>query len=246
MEWPAGWLKWEGTAAVAFAWSGLFVACLRSLKRSRNVHLVSPTYCLLHLLHWIIYVRFVESLVMWCLICLVSPVLLSVRWGSHVWSCDKRNVLAGGLDVLSMLASFARTSISRRFGERPKATAGCFIRKGYLFLEKWYIKECPCINHGKASYKGLELGTEPPRINICWVTPPGFPYTKCSCRAVKNISNKLRQCALNHNKLFGDFCRQIKSWKSGPNFFKFQSMSEAGMSILDWILCRADERSGEI
>ena len=174
MEWPAGWLKWEGTAAVAFAWSGLFVACLCYLKRSRNVHLVSPTFCLVHLLHWIIYVRFVESLVMWCLICLVSPVLLKVRWGSHVWSCDKRNVLAGGLDVLSMLASFARTSISRRFGERPKATAGCFMRKGYLFLEKWYIKGCPCINHGKTSYKGLELGAEPPRINICWVTPPGF------------------------------------------------------------------------
>ena len=25
IEWP-GWLKWEETAAVAFAWSGLFVA----------------------------------------------------------------------------------------------------------------------------------------------------------------------------------------------------------------------------
>ena len=57
IEWP-GWLKWEetaalpppppprqGTAAVAFAWSGLFVACLRSLKRSRSVRLVSPIYC---------------------------------------------------------------------------------------------------------------------------------------------------------------------------------------------------------
>ena len=31
IEWP-GLLKWEGTAAVAFAWSGLFVACLCSLK----------------------------------------------------------------------------------------------------------------------------------------------------------------------------------------------------------------------
>ena len=29
IEWP-GWLKWEGTAAVAFVWSGLFVACLCS------------------------------------------------------------------------------------------------------------------------------------------------------------------------------------------------------------------------
>ena len=36
IEWP-GWLKWEETAAVAFAWSGLFVACLFSLKRSRSI-----------------------------------------------------------------------------------------------------------------------------------------------------------------------------------------------------------------
>ena len=56
-----GRLKWEGTAAVAFAWSGLFVACLCSLKRSRSVRLVSPIYCFLHLLH---YVRFVESQIM--------------------------------------------------------------------------------------------------------------------------------------------------------------------------------------
>ena len=136
--------------------------------------------------------------------------------------------------------------MSRRFGERRKATTGCFIGKEYVFREKWYIEGYPCINHGKTSYKGLDLGAEPPRINICWVIPLGFPYTKCSCRAVKNISNKLHQCALNHNKLFGDFCRQIKSSKSGPKFFKFQSMSGACMSILDWILCRADERSVEV
>ena len=35
-------IKWEGTAVVAFAWSGLFVARLCSLKRSRSVRLVSP------------------------------------------------------------------------------------------------------------------------------------------------------------------------------------------------------------
>ena len=75
IEW-LGWLKWEGTAAVAFACSRLFVTCLCSLKRSRSVRFVSPIYCFLHLLHWIIYVRFVESRVMWCLICLVPPVLL--------------------------------------------------------------------------------------------------------------------------------------------------------------------------
>ena len=49
---------------MAFAWSGLFVDCLCSLKRSRSVRLVSPIYCFLHLLHCIIYVRFVESQVM--------------------------------------------------------------------------------------------------------------------------------------------------------------------------------------
>ena len=51
IEWPV--IKWEGTAVVAFAWSGLFVARLCSLKRSRSVRLVSPIYCFLHLLHWI-------------------------------------------------------------------------------------------------------------------------------------------------------------------------------------------------
>ena len=54
IEWP-GWLKWEGTVAVAFARGGLFVAaCLCSLRRSRSVHLVLPIYCFLHLLHWTI------------------------------------------------------------------------------------------------------------------------------------------------------------------------------------------------
>ena len=42
-----------------FAWSGLFVACLCSLKSSRSVRLVSPIYCFLHILHWTIYVTFV-------------------------------------------------------------------------------------------------------------------------------------------------------------------------------------------
>ena len=57
IEWP-GWLKWEETAAVAFAWSGLFVACLCSLTRSRSVRLVSPIYSSFTLDQ---YVRFVES-----------------------------------------------------------------------------------------------------------------------------------------------------------------------------------------
>ena len=40
------------------------------------------------------------------------------------------------------------------------------IRKGYLFCKKWYIKG-----------KGLDLGAEPPGINICWATPP--PRRQC-------------------------------------------------------------------
>ena len=44
IEWP-GWFKWEGTAAAGFAWSGLFVGCLCSLRRSRSVRLVSLIYC---------------------------------------------------------------------------------------------------------------------------------------------------------------------------------------------------------
>ena len=46
---------------MAFAWSGLFVGCLRS----RSVRLVLPInivfFFFLHLLNWIISVRFVES-----------------------------------------------------------------------------------------------------------------------------------------------------------------------------------------
>ena len=36
---------WEGTAAVAIAWIGLFVACLCSIKRSQSVRLVSHIHC---------------------------------------------------------------------------------------------------------------------------------------------------------------------------------------------------------
>ena len=35
------------------------------------------------------------------------------------------------------------------------------IRKGYLFVKNGILKG-----------KGLDLGAEPPRINICWVPPP--------------------------------------------------------------------------
>ena len=103
----------------------------------------SFTYILFFLLHWIIYVRFVESQDMWCLICLVSPVLVKLydvfrrlRYGQLrqpcVWSCNGM-CRQGGLGVLSLFASFAPTSRSRRFGERRKATTGTSLK---IFLER--------------------------------------------------------------------------------------------------------------
>ena len=102
-------------------------------KRSRSVRFVSwsPMYCLLHFLHSIIYVKLVELQVMWCLICLVSPVLVKVydvlpfsMNGQVRHPCfePQRNVPAGSLGVLLVLASLARTSRPRRLGERRKAT----------------------------------------------------------------------------------------------------------------------------
>ena len=59
IEWP-GWLKWEATAALAFAWSGLFVAFICSLKRSRSVPLVSREFPFprLHTCPWLPLNRF--------------------------------------------------------------------------------------------------------------------------------------------------------------------------------------------
>ena len=72
----ASWLKWgRDSAAVVFAWSGLFVACLcylKQLMQTQSVRLVSPIYCFLHLLHWIIYVRFV------CFVVVVFFILLGL------------------------------------------------------------------------------------------------------------------------------------------------------------------------
>ena len=53
-------------------------------------------------------------------------------------------------------------------------------------------------------------------------------YTKCSCRAIKQISNKFHNYkgSNNHNNLFGEFCRHgIKIWEGEPNLFNFQSIS---------------------
>ena len=92
-----------------------------SLKRSRSVRLVS-LYIVFYIFYIGSYVRFAESQVMWCLICLVSPVLVNVY--DNVWAGEQsclelqRIVPAGGLGALSFFASFAQTSRSRRFGER--------------------------------------------------------------------------------------------------------------------------------
>ena len=136
IEWP-GTVKWEGTAAGALEWRGLFVACLCSEKRSRSVRLVSPMHCFLHFLHSIIYVKLVELQVIWCLICLLSPVLVKVYDvlafsinGQVRQPCfeSQRNVPAGSLSVLLVFASLARTSRSRRLGERRKATTGTSLK----------------------------------------------------------------------------------------------------------------------
>ena len=59
----------------------------------------------------------------------------------------QRNVQAGGLPgVLSLLASFARTRRSRRFGERQKGTTGTSLK---IFLKRW-IAEWVVV--GKTSY----------------------------------------------------------------------------------------------
>ena len=93
---------------------------------------------------------------MWCLICLVSPVLVKVydvfpwlMYGQVRQPCLElqRNVQAGGLPgVLSLFASFARTSRSRRFGERQKGTTGTSLK---IFLKRWIAK---WVVVGKTSY----------------------------------------------------------------------------------------------
>ena len=79
---------------------------------------------------------------MWCLICLVSPVLVKV-YNVFPWSMYgqvrqpclelQRNVPTGGLGVLSLFASFTRTSRSRKLvPERRKVTTGTSLK---MFLK---------------------------------------------------------------------------------------------------------------
>ena len=60
------------------------------------------------------------------------------------------------------------------------------IRKGYLFCKKWYIK-----------VKGLDLGAEPPGINICWVLPPPPETMYSYCSSMNETKSK---CAINHQR----------------------------------------------
>ena len=65
----------------------------------------------------------------------------------------------------------------------------------------------------------------PPPGNYCTVpiiiTQYPYPYTKCSCRVMKRISNNHIICFFSN-----DFCRHStsKTWNIWPNFFKFQSI----------------------
>ena len=77
------------------------IFCLSMLFKAFTKCTFSFTYMLLllfflHLLHWIIYVRFVVSQVMWCLICLVSLFV-----GESVWCFSIVNLCIGGWHYLT-------------------------------------------------------------------------------------------------------------------------------------------------
>ena len=105
--WP-GWLRCEGTAGCGGSVEWIF-CCLS--KFFKNVHgacvpLISPmvlfsTPCTNSNDSVIIYVSFVESQVMWCFICLVSPVLVKVYdvlpW--YVWAGEPRAGGGGGVTL---------------------------------------------------------------------------------------------------------------------------------------------------
>ena len=98
-----------------------------------------------------------------CLICLVSPVLVKVydvfpwlMYGQVRQPCLElqRNVQTGGLPgVLSLFASFARTSRSRRFGERQKGTTGTSLK---IFLKRW-IAEWVVVGKTSCTWPGGRL-----------------------------------------------------------------------------------------
>ena len=136
---------------MVFAWSGLFVACLCSLKRSLSVSLVSPIYCfyIFYTGSYMLGLLSPTSNVMFNLSCF--PVLVKVydvfpwlMYGQVRQPCLElqRNVLAGSFGFLSSFASFARTSRSRRFGERrTKAKIGNYLKVllSVRWIAEWVI-----------------------------------------------------------------------------------------------------------
>ena len=127
----------DGCRGVSVKWIICSLSVFRKTFTKRAFCFTYAVYCLLHFLHSIIYVKLVELQVIWCLICLVSPVLVKVydvlplsMNGRVRHPCfePQRNVPAGSLGVLLLLASLARTSRSRRLGERRKATTGTSLK----------------------------------------------------------------------------------------------------------------------
>ena len=148
IEW-SGRLKCVGTAAVALAWLGLFVACLCSVNRSRSVRLVSPMYCFLHFWHSIMYVKFVDLQFICCLISRTSLVLLNVyvvlpssMWGQVRHPCLElqRKVPCGWLVAgFAGFSSFARTNWSRRLvnADKPQQVFLCRFFVSVLLNWEW-------------------------------------------------------------------------------------------------------------
>ena len=138
---------------MAFAWSGLFVACLCSLTES--VHGV----CVKFHLYIVFYIFYTGSYmlgllsptsnVMFNLSCFlvlvkVYDVFPWLMYGQVRQPCleSKRNVLAGSFGFLSSFASFARTSRSRRFAEhRTKAKKGTYLKMllSVRWIAEWVV-----------------------------------------------------------------------------------------------------------
>ena len=130
------------------------VACLCSLKRSRSVRLVSPIH-LVNIsftpftLDHIIYVRFLGSQVMRCLICLVSPVLVKMydffpglmyRQVRQPFLELQRNVPAGGLGVLSLLAS-SDSFVRLTYLFSPQSSAPCTLSI-FISMFLYHVNQC--------------------------------------------------------------------------------------------------------
>ena len=124
----------DGCRGVSVKW---IICSLSVFRKTFTKRAFCFTYLFVTLLHSIIYVKLVELQVIWCLICLVSPVLVKVYdvlpfsmngQVRHPSFEAQRNVPAGRLGVLLVLASLARTSRPRRLGERRNVTTGTSLK----------------------------------------------------------------------------------------------------------------------